>query len=160
MQQAEEAKLLSSEHFSVDGTLIRAWVSIKSFVPKNGPPPEQTGSESNPEADFKRQKAATIPKAPALPPDFFSSNCVVSVVQDFLAEFTILHQQGVRLIDVCFLPVFGNLYHLVLNVFSDTWIRDVGTSMLCGDQCYEFFKDDGAFGSFGAHSLNRLPMTA
>ena len=38
MQQAEEAKLLSSEHFSVDGTLIRAWASLKSFVPKDGPP--------------------------------------------------------------------------------------------------------------------------
>jgi IS5 family transposase len=37
MQQAQEAKLLSSEHFSVDGTLIRAWASLKSFVPKDGP---------------------------------------------------------------------------------------------------------------------------
>jgi len=56
MQQAEEAKLLSSEHFSVDGTLIRAWASIKSFVPKDGPPLDKTGSKSNPEVDFKRQK--------------------------------------------------------------------------------------------------------
>jgi len=33
--------LLSSEHFSVDGTLIEAWASMKSFVPKDGskPPP-------------------------------------------------------------------------------------------------------------------------
>ena len=29
-------KLLSSEHFSVDGTLIEAWASTKSFVPKAG----------------------------------------------------------------------------------------------------------------------------
>jgi transposase len=29
-------KLLSSEHFSVDGTLIEAWASLKSFVPKDG----------------------------------------------------------------------------------------------------------------------------
>jgi transposase len=29
-------KLLSSEHFSVDGTLIEAWASMKSFVPKEG----------------------------------------------------------------------------------------------------------------------------
>ena len=28
--------LLSSEHFSVDGTLIEAWASMKSFVPKDG----------------------------------------------------------------------------------------------------------------------------
>ncbi|MGZ9076142.1 MAG: transposase [Burkholderiaceae bacterium] len=59
MQQAEDAKLLSCEHFSVDGTLIRAWASIKSFVPKDGPPPDKGGSKSNPEVDFKRQNAAT-----------------------------------------------------------------------------------------------------
>lgn len=29
-------KLLSSEHFSVDGTLIDAWASMKSFRPKDG----------------------------------------------------------------------------------------------------------------------------
>src|SRR6201997_1915059 len=31
--------LLSSEHFSVDGTLIEAWASMKSFVPKDGEDP-------------------------------------------------------------------------------------------------------------------------
>ena len=56
MKQAEDAKLLSCEHFSVDGTLMRAWASHKSFVPKDGPPPDKTGSKSNPEIDFKRQQ--------------------------------------------------------------------------------------------------------
>ena len=38
-------KLLSSEHFSVDGTLIEAWASMKSFVPKDGggKPPSRNG---------------------------------------------------------------------------------------------------------------------
>ena len=56
MKQAQDADLLSTEHFSVDGTLIRAWASHKSFVPKDGPPPPQGGSHSNPEVDFKRRK--------------------------------------------------------------------------------------------------------
>lgn len=56
MKQAREADLLSAEHFSVDGTLVRAWASHKSFVPKDGPPPDKGGSKSNPEVDFKRQK--------------------------------------------------------------------------------------------------------
>lgn len=56
MQQAKQAKLLSDEHFSVDGTLIRAWASHKSFVPKEGPPPPSTGSRGNPEVDFKGKK--------------------------------------------------------------------------------------------------------
>jgi transposase len=38
-------KLLSSEQFSVDGTLIEAWASMKSFVPKDGggKPPASKG---------------------------------------------------------------------------------------------------------------------
>jgi transposase len=56
MKQAEAQRLLSAEHFSVDGTLIRAWASHKSFVPKDGPPPDQGGSASNPEVDFKGRK--------------------------------------------------------------------------------------------------------
>jgi transposase len=53
-------KLLSSEHFSVDGTLIEAWASMKSFVPKDGgdPPPGtgQGGGGRNGERDFHGEK--------------------------------------------------------------------------------------------------------
>ena len=56
LDQAKAKGLLSSEHFSVDGTLIRAWASHKSFVPKDGAPPPSSGSRSNPEVDFKGQK--------------------------------------------------------------------------------------------------------
>src|SRR5262245_61357382 len=53
LAQARAKGLLSSEHFSVDGTLVRAWASQKSFVPKDGPPPPASGSKSNPEVDFR-----------------------------------------------------------------------------------------------------------
>ena len=53
LDQARARGLLSSEHFSVDGTLIRAWASQKSFVPKDGAPPPSSGSRSNPEVDFR-----------------------------------------------------------------------------------------------------------
>jgi hypothetical protein len=35
--QAQEAGLLSDEHFTVDGTLIEAWASLKSFRPVDDP---------------------------------------------------------------------------------------------------------------------------
>ena len=56
LDQARAKGLLSAEHFSVDGTLIRAWASQKSFVPKDGSPPPRGGSKSNPEVDFRGQK--------------------------------------------------------------------------------------------------------
>ena len=54
-------KLLSCDHFSVDGTLIEAWASMKSFVPKDrGDPPAGTGNDGsrrrNAERDFHGTK--------------------------------------------------------------------------------------------------------
>jgi transposase len=40
---ARQQDLLSSEHLTVDGTLIEAWASAKSFKPKDGPPPPSDG---------------------------------------------------------------------------------------------------------------------
>jgi len=82
MQQAKEAQLLSDEHFSVDGTLIRAWASHKSFVPKDGPPPPSSGSRSNPEVDFKGKKRSNDTHVSTSDPDaklFAKSNKQESV---------------------------------------------------------------------------------
>jgi hypothetical protein len=54
-EHAAQAGLLSDEHFTVDGTLIEAWASLKSFRPKDTPPPEG-GSGRNPEVDFHGEK--------------------------------------------------------------------------------------------------------
>jgi transposase len=54
---AKRAGLMSKEHFTVDGTLIEAWASMKSFRPKDDQdqdPPETGGR--NPEVDFKGQQ--------------------------------------------------------------------------------------------------------
>ena len=48
----EVAPLLSDEHFSVDGTLIKAWASIKSFQPKGeSAPPNEGGDPGGPPSD-------------------------------------------------------------------------------------------------------------
>lgn len=54
VKQAREKKLLSDEHFSVDGTLIEAWASIKSFQPKDEPPQAPKGR--NEERNFHGKK--------------------------------------------------------------------------------------------------------
>jgi transposase len=55
LSQARAQDLLSSEHFSVDGTLIEAWASHKSFKRKDGPSGPPAGGK-NPEADFRKEK--------------------------------------------------------------------------------------------------------
>jgi transposase len=56
LEQARTNDLLSDEHFSVDGTLIEAWASQKSFQRKDenqAPPPDDPG---NPTVDFHGEK--------------------------------------------------------------------------------------------------------
>jgi transposase len=87
----EVAPLLSDEHFSVDGTLVKAWASMKSFQPKadiappddegsGGPPgpetapetdlmPRNTKSHRNAEVDFKGEKRSNATHASTTDPD-------------------------------------------------------------------------------------------
>ena len=51
---AVELPVISSEHFSVDGTLIEAWASMKSFKPKEPPAGGDDGSGGrNAPSDFR-----------------------------------------------------------------------------------------------------------
>ncbi len=66
--------LLSSEHFSVDGTLIEAWASMKSFVPKDGGDPPSGKSQGgsggrNAERDFHGEKRKNDTHSSTTDPD-------------------------------------------------------------------------------------------
>jgi transposase len=60
LAQPKVKRLLSTDHFSVDGTLIEAWASMKSFKPKaeggDDPPDPPVSGGRNAEVDFKGQK--------------------------------------------------------------------------------------------------------
>jgi transposase len=99
LAHCEVAPLLSDDHFSVDGTLVKAWASMKSFQPKaddtppnddpGGPPspdgptedhPEPTPSEIDPmsrptrqsrnaDIDFRGEKRSNATHASTTDPD-------------------------------------------------------------------------------------------
>lgn len=56
LDEARRRKLLSEDHFTVDGTLLEAWASLKSFRPKDGSGSSSMGGEKNPEVDFHGEK--------------------------------------------------------------------------------------------------------
>jgi len=60
--------LLSKEHFSVDGTLIEAWASMKSFRPKDGSG-EPPGAGRNGERDFHGERRSNETHASTTDPD-------------------------------------------------------------------------------------------
>jgi transposase len=54
--EARRRRLLSEDHFTVDGTLLEAWASLKSFRPKDGEGTTPTTGEKNPSVDFHGEK--------------------------------------------------------------------------------------------------------
>ena len=70
LAQPRVKQLLSAEHFSVDGTLIEAWASMKSFKPKDpGDGGEVAGGGRNAAADFKGEKRSNETHRSTTDPD-------------------------------------------------------------------------------------------
>jgi IS5 family transposase len=72
MSLADKRALLSKEHFSVDGTLIQAWASHKSFVPKDGSSDDANGGcggGRNAQANWKGKPRSNDTHASTTDPD-------------------------------------------------------------------------------------------
>lgn len=71
VRQAQQAGLMSDEHFTVDGTFLEAWASHKSFKPKDGSGGDDTNQSGgrNPTVDFKGQTRSNDTHASITDPD-------------------------------------------------------------------------------------------
>ena len=68
VEEARQARLMSSDHFTVDGTLIESWASLKSFKKKHDDerPPDDPG---NPTVDFHGEKRSNETHESTTDPD-------------------------------------------------------------------------------------------
>lgn len=66
--EARSRDLLSDDHFTVDGTLLEAWASQKSFRPMDEPQDPPSG-ERNPEIDFRGEKRSNATHRSTTDPD-------------------------------------------------------------------------------------------
>lgn len=57
--EARRRKFLSEDHFTVDGTLLEAWASMKSFRPRDGGGAPQ-GEGKNPTVDFRGEQRSNV----------------------------------------------------------------------------------------------------
>jgi transposase len=84
MALADQRGLLSKEHFSVDGTLIQAWASQKSFRPKDGSDDRTpSGGGRNAQADWKGQRRSNDTHESQTDPDsrlYRKSNNTASIL--------------------------------------------------------------------------------
>jgi transposase len=69
VNHARRAHLLSSDHFTVDGTLIEAWASLKSFRAKKGAPSSPPDDPGNPTVNFHGEKRSNETHASTTDPE-------------------------------------------------------------------------------------------
>lgn len=70
LKAADRRGLLSHEHFTVDGTLLEAWASQKSFRRKDDPtPPPSDNDPSNPTVNFRKEKRSNKTHQSVTDPD-------------------------------------------------------------------------------------------
>jgi transposase len=110
LAQPKVNKLLSSDHFSVDGTLIEAWASMKSVKPKDDPgePPAQGGGR-NAEADFHGQKRSNDSHASTTDPDarLYRKGKGKETKLCFIGHGLMENRHGL-LVDACLTPADGH----------------------------------------------------
>ncbi len=68
-EQARTRGLLSDEHFTVDGTLLEAWASQKSFQRKDHPTPPSDDDPGNPTVDFHGERRSNATHASTTDPE-------------------------------------------------------------------------------------------
>lgn len=71
LSQARARQLLSAERFAVDGTLMEAWASLKSFTRKGtvSAPPDDPG---NPTVDFNGERRSNATHASTTDPEAYN----------------------------------------------------------------------------------------
>ncbi len=69
LSEARTHGLLSDEHFTVDGTLLEAWASQKSFRPKDEAPPPPPNDPKNPAVNFRGERRKNDTHASTTDPD-------------------------------------------------------------------------------------------
>jgi transposase len=109
LAQPGVTKLMSSEHFSVDGTLIEAWASIKSFKRKDGSGDEPpSGSGRNAEVDFKGRKRSNETHASTTDPEarLYRKGAGMEAKLAFLGH-ALMENRSCLIVNACLTPADG-----------------------------------------------------
>jgi transposase len=110
MAQPRVKRLLSSEHFSVDGTLIQAWASMKSVRPTEGSgPDEPPPGGRNAEADFRGEKRSNATHASTTDADakLYRKGPGMEARLAFLGHALMENRSGL-FVDACLTKVYGH----------------------------------------------------
>lgn len=109
LAQRRVKSLLSTEHFSVDGTLIEAWASMKSFKAKDGSDDPPGGGGRNAEVDFHGHRRSNDTHASTTDPDarLYRKGAGKEARLCFIGHGLMENRSGL-LVDACLTPADGH----------------------------------------------------
>ena len=109
LAQPRVKRLLSADHFSVDGTLIEAWASMKSFKPRDGSDEPPPGGGRNPEANFHGQKRSNETHASTTDPEarLYRKGPGKEAKLCFMGH-TLMENRNGLIVDACLTPADGH----------------------------------------------------
>ena len=94
--QARLRSYLSSDHFSVDGTVLEAWASHKSFTPKDRDPNEPPPAGRNAEQDFHGEKRSNKTHQSTTDPEarLYRKSAAAPAKMAYLGHLLMEHRNG------------------------------------------------------------------
>jgi len=109
LDQPRVKKLLSTDHFTVDGTLIEAWASMKSFKPRDGSDEPPASGGRNTEADFHGKKRSNETHVSTTDPDarLYRKGPGKEAKLCFIGHGLMENRHGL-LVDACLTPADGH----------------------------------------------------
>lgn len=110
MAQPRVKRLLSSDHFSVDGTLVQAWASMKSFKPMEGPDdPAPPAGGRNTETNFRGETRSNATHVSSTDHDarLYRKGPGMEARLAFLGHALMENRSGL-LVDACLTPATGH----------------------------------------------------
>lgn len=137
---ADKCGLLSDEHFTVDGTLIQAAASLKSFKRTDGPPPSQPPDDrGNPSVDFHGEKRSNATHQSSTDPQarLFRKGTSQEAKLTFMAHALMENRHGL-LVDFQVTEASGTAERdMALQLLQDAKARGFHPSTVGADKSYD-----------------------
>jgi IS5 family transposase len=108
LEQARAGRLLSDDHFTVDGTLFQAWASQTSFQPRAGGPTDPPDDSSNPTVDFRGERRSNATHQSTTDPDakLYKKSAGAPAILGYLGHVLMDNRHGLA-VDACVTPADG-----------------------------------------------------
>jgi transposase len=143
LSQPRVKRLLSSDHFTVDGTLIEAWASMKSFRPKDEAPggdgdEPPAGGGRNAEVSFHGEKRSNATHASTTDPDarLYRKGPGKEAKLGFIGHGLMENRSGL-LVDACLTQADGHAERVAALHMIEPHADRPGRITLGGDKGYD-----------------------